>query len=496
MRGSELAKLALGEIDVREIADDVRDEMRRRFLQYNPYGPQLNFHNSRALERIMSGANQSGKTMAGAMEAAIHLTGMYPEWWKGHKLKPRKNPASGEMELNVWVVGTDNRTVRDSLMAKIIGTVNGGFNNGIVHPDYIVKESRQMTGGTTGLVDNIEIRHVSGIKSKVYFRSYEQGRDNLQSATIDIVYCDEEPPEGVMGELKARLTATGGLMYMAFTPLKGMTKLVQTFWNSNDEDMFLVCMSIYEAAHMDEAKIKAMEKRYASLSLAERNSRMYGIPSAGTGMVYPIDDRELYGELPEDVPMTWQYLNAMDFGRGEHPNAIVFGCLDPHTDTLYIYDCEETVNKSVPENASLIRRRGDWIPTAFPHDLLKDSGKQSTGKHGDGYKYKEWYNDEGILMTPTHAKMADGSVKVESGIIEVRKRMMEGRLKVSRKCSKWFDEKNIYRYGNDNKPVSKDDHLMDATRYLCIMLRYAITKLDGLTTATYGEVKDDTDIFS
>lgn len=502
--GLKLAKIGLGEEDPKVMKAEINDEMRRRFLQYKPYKPQMDFHNSKALERIMSGANQSGKTFAGAMEVAIHLTGMYPDWWKGHRLKPRYNPASDNYELNVWVIGTDNRTVRDSLMTKIIGTVNNDFKEGVVHPSYIDKESRQMTNGTTGLVDNIEVRHASGINAKVFFRSYEQGRKNLQSATIDIVYCDEEPPEEVLGELKARLTATGGLMFMAFTPLSGMTKLVQTFWNSTDPDMFLVCMSIFESGHMDEAKLKSVEKRYASLSLSERNSRMYGIPSMGSGAIYPVEDSELVGEPPEDIPSNWRFLNAMDFGRGEHPNAIVFTVLDPATDILYLYDCERTIGNSVKENARLIKARGVWIPTAFPHDLLKDTGVGGNSKLGnktsEGHRYKDWYIDEGVSMTHEHARTVEKSARVEVGITEVRRRMVEGKLKVSAKCSKWFEEKAIYRYAPDNKPIKKDDDLMDATRYACIMLRYAVSILDvGFDLDNYndnGEMNDDTDIFA
>jgi hypothetical protein len=30
---------------------------------------------------LLLGANQSGKTLGGAAEVAIHLTGLYPSWW-------------------------------------------------------------------------------------------------------------------------------------------------------------------------------------------------------------------------------------------------------------------------------------------------------------------------------------------------------------------------------------------------------------------------------
>ena len=36
-------------------------------------------------QRLMIAANRIGKTYACAYEMALHLTGLYPEWWKGKR---------------------------------------------------------------------------------------------------------------------------------------------------------------------------------------------------------------------------------------------------------------------------------------------------------------------------------------------------------------------------------------------------------------------------
>ena len=36
-------------------------------------------------ERLFMAANRVGKTVAGAFETTCHLTGCYPDWWKGHR---------------------------------------------------------------------------------------------------------------------------------------------------------------------------------------------------------------------------------------------------------------------------------------------------------------------------------------------------------------------------------------------------------------------------
>ena len=441
-----------------------------------------------------------GKTIAGCMEMAFHLTGNYPEWFKGHKIEPRTNVTSGEKEISCWVIGTDTKTVRDSLQAKLVGTVAKEFTDGCIHADLIDRDSVIMARGVTGLVDTIYIRHKSGCKAKLQFRSYEQGRGNLQSATVDACYCDEEPPSDIMGEIRARLGATGGFLYMAFTPLSGMTPLVQEFWAHDNPDKFLVCLSAYEALHYSPEKLRKLESKYAGLSESERQARMNGIPTMGSGVVFPVDDKDIWFDYDGKVPETWERIGGLDFGRGDHPTAVVWCARDPMTDTVYVYDCIETIRKSVAENASLMRRRGAWIPISYPHDLMRDSGVSVSNdklKQTEGYRYKQMYEDEGVTLTPTNAKTVEGSTKVEVGICEMRQRMLEGRLKVAKHLSEWFKEKQTYRYGEDGKPIKEKDHLLDATRYAIIMLRYAVSEREAMFDIGYQSrsVVDNTRVY-
>lgn len=441
-----------------------------------------------------------GKTIAGCMEMAFHLTGNYPEWFKGHRIEPRTNVTSGEKEISCWVIGTDTKTVRDSLQAKLVGTVAKEFTDGCIHADLIDRESVIMARGVTGLVDTIYIRHKSGCKAKLQFRSYEQGRGNLQSATVDACYCDEEPPSDIMGEIRARLGATGGFLYMAFTPLSGMTPLVQEFWAHDNPDKFLVCLSAYEALHYSPEKLRKLESKYAGLSESERQARMNGIPTMGSGVVFPVDDKDIWFDYDGKVPETWERIGGLDFGRGDHPTAVVWCARDPMTDTVYVYDCIETIRKSVAENASLMRRRGAWIPISYPHDLMRDSGVSVSNdklKQTEGYRYKQMYEDEGVTLTPTNAKTVEGSTKVEVGICEMRQRMLEGRLKVAKHLSEWFKEKQTYRYGEDGKPIKEKDHLLDATRYAIIMLRYAVSEREAMFDIGYQSrsVVDNTRVY-
>ena len=54
----------------------------------------------------------------------------------------------------------------------------------------------------------------------------------------------------------------------------------------------------------------------------------------------------------------------------------------------------------------------------------------------------------------------------ESGIYAVWERLSEGKLKIFSSLRAWFQEFRFYRRDEKGAIVKKDDHLMDATRYL------------------------------
>ena len=488
------------------LIEQIDQELRAQFAMYKPYPKQMEFHNSTALERVLSGGNQVGKSYAASMELAMHLTGVYPDWFKGEKIKPRKNEQTGQLELNIWVVGTTYNIVRDVLQKNIIGSVDGKFTDGVIPTDSVIKNKMKKMSGVPGFVETAKIRHVDGFESTVQFRAYSQGRNVLQSATIDLIYLDEEPPEEILGELKARLAATGGRMFMAFTPLSGMTRLVQTFWKGDDPDKALFKLSIYESGHMTPEKIRMIEKRYKDMSPNERKARMMGEPAMGTGLVYPYEDQELIGEPPK-AGRDLQWLGAIDFGKGEHQNAVVYGCFDEANDIVYITHIIATTNKSREVIASRMKKYNKWCPIAYPHDGGCNSGTSSTTKAFDptgvGFKIKDLYIQEEINMLHAHATHVEGGFHVEPGLIEIRRRMGEGKLKIAPHLSEWFEEKAIYRYGEDGKPIKvkgadKDNDVMDATRYLIMMLRYAeySPRIEALYEKRIGkETNDDTNIF-
>src|SRR5262245_39680316 len=87
---------------------------RNRLLTYRPYKKQEEFHaaGTEYDERLLMAGNQLGKTLAGGMEWAMHLTGRYPDWWKGRVF-------SGPVRM--WASGVTSESTRDNPQRILVG---------------------------------------------------------------------------------------------------------------------------------------------------------------------------------------------------------------------------------------------------------------------------------------------------------------------------------------------------------------------------------------
>lgn len=175
-------------------------------------------------ERCFMAANRIGKTVAGSFEVAQHLTGLYKPWWDG-RLFRRPN--------RWWVAGDTNETTRDILQLELLGEVGYRGNRKTVDGSGIIP--RESLGevtwkqGVQNLVDTIEIKHKSGGWSKLGLKSYDQGRRAFQGTAKEGILLDEEPPQDVYGECLVRTATTRGIILITFTPLLGISEVVQSF---------------------------------------------------------------------------------------------------------------------------------------------------------------------------------------------------------------------------------------------------------------------------
>jgi phage terminase large subunit-like protein len=213
-------------------------------------------------------ANQSGKSFAGGMEAAMHATGRYPEWWQGKRFD---RPTIG------WACGTTGEVVRDVVQRVLVGRPGALGTGAIPKTDIVEAVSAR---GVADLLDTVRVRHVSGGVSSIGFKSYISGRERFQGESLDWVWLDEEPDADIYTEVLTRTNIGGGPIWMTFTPLKGASEVVRRFTIEKSDDRAVITMTLDDVDHYsDEEK----EKIAASYPEHEREARTRGIPTLGSG---------------------------------------------------------------------------------------------------------------------------------------------------------------------------------------------------------------------
>ena len=388
-------------------------------------------------ERLMMAANRVGKT-EGVLcyETILHATGEYPDWWNGKRFS---------RPVLCWLGGDTSTTVRDILQLKILGP-HGSFGSGLLRGDRLLDTVNRR--GIADCVETIKVRHNSGGTSYIVLKTYDQGREAWQGTEVDVIGLDEEPPEDIAGEAVMRTMTNDGIVMHTYTPIKGMTEVTQSFLSNENEDIKWYCTATWDdVPHLSE---QAKDELWRLTPPHLRKARAKGIPTIGVGAIYPVDIELL---LIDPIKLPDWYPRGYGLDVGWNRTAAMFGAMDRESDTLYIYD-EHYQGEQIPAvHASAIKRRGRR--TGFIDPAAR--GRSQI----DGERLLDMYRGEGLILTK-----ADNAV--EAGIFQVYQRATEGRLKIFRNCVNLQKEWPLYHRDKNGQVVKKNDHALDALRYLCM----------------------------
>lgn len=204
-----------------------------------------------------------------------------------------------------------------------------------------------------------------------------------------------------------------------------------------------------DAPHLSPAERADLERSY---SPHERDARTRGIPQLGAGAIYPVPESEIT-VAPFELPPLWRHVYALDVGWNR--TAAVWAAHDTTSDVVYLYSEHYRGQAEPAIHAQAILARGEWIPGVV--DPASRGRSQA-----DGQALYDQYRALRLVLTP-----ADNAV--DAGIYEVWTRLSTGRLKVFSTLSNWLAEYRLYHRDEKGRiPANLADHLMDATRYLCM----------------------------
>lgn len=448
---------------------------------FTPYDFQLKMYGagSEHQARFACLANRVGKTYAGALEMSYHLTGLYPEWWPGHRFaKP----------IKAWAIGITSDSTRKVLQNELLGTIDARMDedlgSGAIPRDCIKLEGLERDGHTAKVV---RVYHhnaggeVDGV-SMLEFRSTEQGTHTLMGTAQDYIWIDEEAPTKsleIFSQCSTRLATTNGKLLITATPENGLTSLIQQFYDK--PKLFIFHAGWNDAPHLSE---KTKTELLDAIPEWEKEMRTKGLPSKGSGAIFQVEDKDIV--VPEIVPnANADIVVGVDFGRSRDPSTIVWAMKDPDTDVITIFREDYLDQDRSSEAMAQVILNSPWpqAPVVVPHDgnsVATDGGSETRAvimrELGCNVMIGTFSNPADVQNNITNVhKKHNGK---EGGLAWMAYQFKKGSLKVCEHLDYFFKEKRSYFYitkGGKTQPKDGDDHVIDAARIAVLSLgRYGI----------------------
>lgn len=432
-------------------------ELRKNYALFfwKPYAKQREFHSAGKTfrERLLMAGNQLGKTLCAGNEAAMHATGIYPDWWDGRSFRGATRG---------WVAGLTGEMTRDGAQRILLGPI-GKWGTGCIPKELIIEIKRAR--GIPDAIETVLVRNIlDGEPSQITFKAYADGREAFQSETLDWGWMDEEPPEDIYTEFVTRTNTTLGPISLTFTPLLGMSNVVLRFIGAPHQDRHVTNMTIDDVEHYTEEQKRTIIESYPE---HEREARAKGIPMLGSGRIFPIAEETIKEAPLIQIPSHWKQIIGSDFGW-DHPTAFSKLVIDPDADCIHVVKTYRKAREIPLMHAAAVKPWGSWIPVAWPRDALNHD------KGGSCEQLAHQYRDHGLNMLSEPASFPDKRGNgVEAGIAEMLEMMRTGRLKVDANLGEWFEEFRMY-HRKDGEIVKEREDLICSTRYAIMMRRYAL----------------------
>jgi phage terminase large subunit-like protein len=431
------------------------------------------FFESRNKQSFLCAANQISKSSTQIRKCIEWATNkeLWPQLWGREPslfwyLYPEKTVATAEFKLK-WE--------REFLP-------RGEFKD---HPTYGWKANYKR-----GEIESIEFN--SGVT--VYFKTYSQDVQNLQTGTVYAIFCDEELPEEHYSELNARLTASSGYFSMVFTATLGQDYWRRCMEPDDDEevvfpDAYKATVSLYEAmyyedgspSHWTAEKILAVKATCKSHN--EVQKRVYGRFIVLEGRKYPTFDATRHMKPPHILPASWQIYHGADPGSGGdhgHPAALAYVAVSPDFRQGRVFlgwrgDKVETTNDFLVKKHIELKTANNLQPTMQFYDHAnKDFEMTARGMKETYLKAEKSHAiGEGLLNTLFKNDMLF-IYETEDGELS----------KLARELST-LKEKT-------NKKHAKDDFI-DAVRYAVSKIPWDLTGITGEKSEYEEPVPEETD---
>jgi phage terminase large subunit-like protein len=471
------------------IIEALEDKRRKEnFIKYWEAQPQQEPHFKEFTKDIkvfgILGGNRSGKTEEGVfIDVAWALGKKYFEGEPAYEYV--KDLPIPEPPNNIWIVGLDY-----SLLKNVIWSEK--LRQGRNHPAFLPRDPEVIKKVVDG---EFQVYFANG--SIITGKSADAGRDKFQGASVDLVHIDEECEADVFDECYQRTADCAGKLLLTLTPLTDVSSGVKTPWVFNlyedmlhgQKDIKFVKLNVLKNPYVpDEEKGKLLDKWTGNF---EEAARLYGDFIQRSGMVYPLWKRDIHVIEPIKIPREWRRLVSID-PAATGTTAAVWAAIEPGTNNLYVYREYYQSNKIVSDHAKdiLLMNGSD------PIDMWIIDPKWGSQRNNETHKTgQQLYRDNGIPVRLADVNFEDYGLNASREYIAATldKSTRHPQVRVFRNCKnfQWEIEHYVWDFFqrgdqkglSKDKPLKRNDHLMNAFQYLCCL------KPRGRKTAAY--IKDE-----
>lgn len=365
----------------------------------------------------------------------------------------------------------------------------------------------------------------------IYLMYYSMSQTPFESQAIDRFLWDEQGEERKFDGADERLRTRSGRHVFSLTPHKveGRPDTGAGTW-IHDLDLGTTTkghkVSFYKQSMLDgvpdwiypeKQKIIAYDKWIKEPQRLGHNkvykegmSRLFGEWHETGGLVYDEWDRKIHLIDPFEIPKDWTRYRAIDWGRVK-PTACVWGAVDPSGD-LYIYDTYLRENALVSDSAQdIIRQSGN--ETRLVDEVFDNKTGEVYKRYEEVFKSNKFYatvmDSRSMKSKAPDAHITIGRIYMNNGLmvrpacaddtyltVPIVKEWLKPdftknhpftgepgrpRVYIFRNQSKFINHIEHYvnadstrkdRSGNSylaERPVAKDDHDLDAFRYLIMI---------------------------
>lgn len=442
-------------LELNNLLEEFKKRQQHAFIKYipddNPERNQKLFHEQTNWCRLIFGGNRSGKSRSAAQEIAYIVTCSSP-------FQKYEGPA------RVWVVSVEYRTIYEGIWLHLKNAL----------PYWEIKKMGPKVASNHEIPSFIEMKN----GSRIDFISAIGGEDTrrkLQSAEIDYLFIDEEIDGDLWDELQMRLLTRGGRVVISATLVQSEDWLLNLEKQSylKNSGITLIRLNTKFNKYNDQEALKRVLSR---LSPEEQEVRILGKSRKLTGLIYTNwDDRHII--KPFEIPTEWTKLMAFD--AGFRTAAALWVAITPENKCIayremYLHDATLT------HIVDFIKAAENWPEKDVEGEnitirIIDPSSFRTLedGSVGVGVQLAAHYN---LYFTPANNDW-------RSGVEAIRRMLMADPqgvpyFRIFSTLENFQLERSKYRVAPPrtdrnrdqapDRPLSRDDHLMDCWRYIMV----------------------------